>query len=234
MATNTTNFCLKSSVTDSDWEVLYKAAFKEDQRTPMSQLHDGVRSGQLLLHRTVETQQGLLCFTITNILPSVALLAYIATDSTKRSSGIGSKHLKQLLKSVAADHPKLLGLFAEIESTREKDIDEEAKKQRKRRLAFYQRLGFKRLQSDYRIPSYDVKAKDEAGELLWYEFGSTPIGCERMAAIVKEIYTDAYHLKEDDARVVNISIEKDTSTGCIVALGDAETAEPAPSTQPVS
>src|SRR5581483_2605901 len=104
-----------------------EAAFPASQRTPMDQLRDGIKSGQLLLHRTVDEKQGLLCFSITNILNSVALLAYLATDTTKRSSGIGSKHLRQLIAQVQTDHPSLSGLFAEIESTRAKGLDDESK-----------------------------------------------------------------------------------------------------------
>lgn len=205
MAANDTIYCQKSSFTDTDWEKIYEVAFRPDQRTPLAQLHDGLRSGQMYLHRS-SSPDGLLCFSVTNILPTVALLAYLATDPSKRSSGIGSKHMKALIAQIKADNPNLLGMFAEIESTREKGISEDEKKHRRRRLQFYQRLGFKRYKSVYTIPSYDSAVPDEEGELIWLEFNAGNIGCDKLADVIKEIYVKAYLLKDDDVRVTNVPI----------------------------
>lgn len=205
MAGNDIIYCQKSSFTDTDWEKIYEVAFRPDQRTPLNQLHDGLRSGQMFLHRS-STTDGLLCFSVTNILPTVALLAYLATDPNKRSSGIGSKHMKSLIAQIKADNPNLLGMFAEIESTREKGISEDEKKHRRRRLQFYQRLGFKRYKSVYTIPSYDTTVPDEEGELIWLEFNTGNIGCDKLADVIKEIYVKAYLLKDDDIRVTNVPI----------------------------
>lgn len=200
-----TIYCRKSSFTDTDWEKIYEVAFRPDQRTPLSQLHDGLKTGQLLLHRS-SGGEGLLCFSVTNILPTVALLAYLATDPNKRSSGIGSKHMKALIAEIRQDHPQLLGMFAEIESTREKGISEEERKHRKRRLAFYHRLGFKRYNAKYTIPSYDPGIPDEEGDLIWLDFNTGTLTCDAVAGIVKEIYVKAYLLNETDTRVVNVPV----------------------------
>lgn len=207
MAASThTSFCHKSTIADSDWEALYEAAFRVDQRTPLTQLQDGIRNGNMLLHRTVQDKQGLLCFSVTNVLQSVALLAYLATDTTKRSGGYGSKHMKSLITQVQTDHANLLGLFAEIESTRDKHISEDERKIRRRRLAFYQRLGFKRLKPVYTVPSYEKSVPDEEGELLWLEFSKGSIDAAKMTEIIKEIYTRAYNLKADDTRVTAVAV----------------------------
>lgn len=200
-----TIYCRKSSFTDTDWEKIYEVAFRPDQRTPLSQLHDGLKTGQLLLHRS-SGGEGLLCFSVTNILPTVALLAYLATDPNKRSSGIGSKHMKALIAEIRQDHPHLLGMFAEIESTREKGISEEERKHRKRRLAFYHRLGFKRYNAKYTIPSYDPGIPDEEGDLIWLDFNTGTLTCDAVAGIVKEIYVKAYLLNETDTRVINVPV----------------------------
>lgn len=223
MAATDAVFCLKSSATETDWEKIYEVAFRPDQRTPLIQLQDGVRSGQMYLHRT-SASEGLLCFSITNILPSVALLAYLATDPNKRSSGIGSKHMKSLIAQIRAEQPHLLGMFAEIESTSEKGIGEEEKKHRRRRLQFYQRLGFKRYKSAYTIPSYEPNVADEEGELLWLEFTPGAIGCDKLATVIKEIYTKAYLLKEDDVRVTNVPVLTGDATCDLVEETQTETA----------
>lgn len=200
-----TIYCQKSTTAETDWEKIYEVAFRPDQRTPLSQLQQGLTSGQMLLHRS-SNKNGLLCFSVTNVLPSVALLAYLATDPNKRSSGIGSKHMKSLIAQVRADSPNLLGMFAEIESTREKGISDDEKKHRRRRLQFYQRLGFKRYKAVYTIPSYDPNVPDEEGELIWLEFNAGAIGAGKLAEIIKEIYTRAYLLKDDDARVTSVPV----------------------------
>ncbi|MDZ4833907.1 MAG: hypothetical protein SGJ27_09025 [Candidatus Melainabacteria bacterium] len=222
-----TNYCRKSSFTDTDWEKIYEVAFRPDQRTPLSQLHEGLKSGQLLLHRS-SNGEGLLCFSVTNILPTVALLAYLATDPTKRSSGIGSKHMKALIAEIRADHPKLLGMFAEIESTREKGISEEERKHRKRRLAFYHRLGFKRYNARYTIPSYDPSVPDEEGDLIWLDFNTGTLGCDAVAGIIKEIYVKAYLLTETDNRVVSVPVITGDVAAC--ELPDDTAAAPADAT----
>jgi GNAT superfamily N-acetyltransferase len=225
MAANDTIYCQKSSFTDTDWEKIYEVAFRPDQRTPLNQLHDGLRSGQMFLHRS-SNKDGLLCFSVTNILPSVALLAYLATDPSKRSSGIGSKHMKALIAQVKTDNPHLLGMFAEIESTREKGISEDEKKHRRRRLQFYQRLGFKRYKSVYTIPSYEPTVPDEEGELIWLEFNTGSIGCDKLAEVIKEIYVKAYLLREDDVRVTSVPVL--TGDAAVCALQDDSGTESSP------
>lgn len=231
-----TIYCRKSSFTDTDWEKIYEVAFRPDQRTPLSQLHDGLKTGQLLLHRS-SSGEGLLCFSVTNILPTVALLAYLATDPNKRSSGIGSKHMKALIAEIRQDHPHLLGMFAEIESTREKGITEEERKHRKRRLAFYHRLGFKRYNAKYTIPSYDPGIPDEEGDLIWLDFHTGTLTCDAVAGIVKEIYVKAYLLHETDTRVVNVPVITGDVAACelpddTTAPTDTTAVTPAPDSAP--
>jgi len=215
MAATDTIYCQKSSSTETDWEKIYEVAFRPDQRTPLNQLQAGLASGQMLLHRS-STNVGLLCFSVTNILPTVALLAYLATDPNKRSSGIGSKHMKSLITQVKNDNPQLLGMFAEIESTREKGISEDEKKHRRRRLQFYQRLGFKRYKGVYTIPSYDPSVPDEEGELIWLEFNAGTIDAAKMAEIIKEIYVKAYLLKDDDSHVTGVPVLQGEVVACAI------------------
>ncbi len=219
MAANDTIYCQKSSASETDWEKIYEVAFRPDQRTPLNQLQDGVRSGQMLLHRSY-SKDGLLCFSVTNILPSIGLLAYLATDPIKQSSGIGSRHMKSLIAQVKTDNPQLIGMLAEIESTREKGIDEDTKKHRKRRLAFYYRLGFKRYKSLYTIPSYEPNVPDEEGELIWLEFKPGAIDCKKLLELIKEIYVKAYLLKEEDARVTGIKLTASHDGGCDLPVDD--------------
>lgn len=214
MAASKLKLCELGTATDTEWEKLYEAAFQPFQRTPYSTLRDGMRNGQILLHTTSEDTQGILCFSIVNCLSSFVLLAYIATDTTKRSTGVGSKHMKQLLVEVQAKCPSAIAMVAEIESTRDKNITEEERKVRTRRLRFYQRLGFKRLKTDYVSPSYTGTA-DEECELIVYPFTST-FQCTKTSEIIKEIYLEAYVLKADDSRITSLPASDTLPSDCLM------------------
>ncbi len=84
-------------------------------------------SGTMLLHKTTDGHGALQCFSLVTVLSNNVLLAYIATDQTKRSSGVGSKHMKVLIDLLKKLYPTYIGLFLEIESTKEKNLpaDEE-------------------------------------------------------------------------------------------------------------
>lgn len=203
MASGKLTICRLSSVEQSDWEACYEANFPESERVPTAQLRDAIGSGKVLLHRTIDEGDGLLCFSVTNPLDTIVLLSYIATDQNKRSGGIGSKHIARLIEELKASHSHMIGLFAEIESTRASGLSEDERKTRKRRLAFYQRLGFKRFVGDYRILSYDRSKPNLDGELLFYPFHEDkPIACGTMTEIIREIYVRGYNLPADDPCVL--------------------------------
>lgn len=214
MAASKLKLCELGTATDTEWEKLYEAAFQPFQRTPYNTLRDGMRNGQILLHTTSEETQGILCFSIVNCLNSFVLLAYIATDTTKRSTGVGSKHMKQLLTEVQAKYPTAIAMVAEIESTRDKNITEEERKDRKRRLRFYQRLGFKRLKTNYKSPSYTATA-DEECELIVYPYTSA-FQCTTTSNIIKEIYLKAYVLQADDTRITSLPASDTLPNDCVM------------------
>ena len=151
------NLCQTSTGQEDDWTKLYEIAFPADERSPVEDLRKLISSGSLLLHKTTNKKGELLCFSLVNVMSNFALLAYIATDTTKRSSGVGSKHMKQLIQILHASYPTFSALFLEIESTKESGLDADTLKMRTRRLAFYQRLGAKRLKQKYGMPSYAKK-----------------------------------------------------------------------------
>src|SRR5438128_307001 len=140
--------CEASTTLDEAWRKLYQNAFpKEAEREPEDKLTRLLESGNMLLHRTLNKEDELVCFTLVSLAPDFSFLAYMATDATKRSGGYGSKHLKRLLELLKEKYPSHLGLFLEIEATRPTTVtlSEDEKKLRDRRYAFYQRLGGKRL-----------------------------------------------------------------------------------------
>ncbi len=193
--------CQTSTGQEDDWTKLYETAFPADERSPIEDLRKLISSGSMLLHKTVNKSDELICFSLVNVMSNFALLAYIATDTTKRSSGVGSKHMKQLIQTLRAQYPTFTALFLEIESTKEVGLDAETLKMRTRRLAFYQRLGAKRLKQKYGMPSYAKKGSKAAGELLWIELSNSCIFEADLPNVITEIFQKGYGLPSTDANV---------------------------------
>lgn len=198
--------CQPSNGQESDWSKLYEAAFPQDERMPLADVQAMISNNTMLLHRTTNAAGELLCFSLVTPMSNFTLLAYIATDQTKRSSGVGSKHMKELIQVLKASyHQTQIGLFLEIESTKEANLSVDETATRKRRLAFYQRLHCKRLcGKEYFLPSYAAGVAHRAGELLWYEFGAAVDKDSTVAQVIAEIYTRGYGISASHATYVHV------------------------------
>ncbi len=192
------NLCQVSTGQEQDWQNLYDTSFPADERTPKDELLKLLESGAILLHRTTNELGELLCFSIVYPMSNFALLSYIATDQTKRSSGVGSKHMKELLEILKKAYPESLGLVLEIESTRQFNLEATEKTNRQRRLNFYVRLGAKRLCRTYVWPSYATKGTYRLAELMWFDFEPATIDDPHLPGIVTELYIKGYGIQADD------------------------------------
>lgn len=202
MSTNQTiRLCELATKLEQDWRDLYTAAFPSSEREPESKLQNHIDSGRLLFHKTIGKQGELLCFSMVSLAPDFSLLAYIATDPKQRSGGYGSKHMRALLDYMKQHYPEHLGLMLEIESTNPKSSkpEGEEKAARQRRLAFYRRLGAKRLcrQMQYLVPSKSGSGELEL-DLLYFRFGEKVPEQETKKRIVKEIFQRFYELPAED------------------------------------
>jgi len=231
-STNHTNLCVQSAGTEDDWKDLYEASFPLDERMSVTEVRTLLASGTMLLHKTTDAQGGLQCFSLVTVLSNFVLLAYIATDTTKRSSGVGSKHMKALIALLQASYPSYLGLFLEIESTKEKNLPTDEEKARKRRLAFYQRLHCKRLTGkDYLLPSYTPGTAARQGELLWFEFNGPVTDDNVIKGVIAEIYTKAYSITATDPSYIKVIGQFNAATPAVPATTTASTT---PNTAPAA
>ena len=231
-STNHTNLCVQSAGTEDDWKDLYEASFPLDERMSVTEVRTLLASGTMLLHKTTDAQGGLQCFSLVTVLSNFVLLAYIATDTTKRSSGVGSKHMKALIALLQASYPSYLGLFLEIESTKEKNLPTDEEKARKRRLAFYQRLHCKRLTGkDYLLPSYAAGTAARQGELLWFEFNGPVTDDNVIKGVIAEIYTKAYSITATDPSYIKVIGQFNAATPAVPATTTASTT---PNTAPAA
>lgn len=226
------NLCQVSTGQEQDWKDLYNTSFPADERTPLDELQRLLDAGSILLHRTTNKTGELLCFSIVYPMSNFALLSYIASDATKRSSGIGSKHMKRLLEILKSKYPEFLGLVLEIESTRQQGLEAADKTARQRRLAFYQRLGAKRLCRTYVWPSYSLKGTYRLAELMWFDFDPATIDDPHLPGIITELYTKGYGAQPDDP-ILELVVhqfkcsDKTGSAAVICPVEPAATATPA-------
>jgi hypothetical protein len=216
MDTQDIRLCEVSSTLDEAWRKLYESAFPDAEREPEDKLTRLLGSGDMLLHRTLNKEGEMVCFTLISLAPDFSFLAYMATDPTKRSGGYGSKHLKRLIELLKEKYPSHLGLFLEIEATNPTTVTvtDDEKKLRERRYSFYQRLGAKRVckSGKYFTPSKVSGGQDWEGELLDIPFVSELTNDQRQQ-VVSEILQRFYCLKADDALVVkNVSQFKQCGT----------------------
>ena len=233
--------CFPSLGSEDDWKDLYEASFPQDERMPVAEVRTMLANGSILLHKTTDATGALQSFSLVTPLSNFLLLAYIATDQTKRSSGVGSKHMKALIALLKKAHPSHLGLFLEIESTKEANLSAAEDQARKRRLAFYQRLQCSQMSGkDYLLPSYTPGTAARQGELLWFEF-SAPTGDDAtLKAVIAEIYTRGYNVTVNDPAYVkvigqfgSVPVSASVLTPVSSPISTPVTAAPAPAVAPV-
>lgn len=196
--------CQLSNGKDDSWKQLYEAAFPANERHPVDSLRKSMADGTILLHETRNADGELLCFSIVNLMSDFCLLSYIATDQTKRSSGVGSKHLMRLLELLRADYPAYHAMFLEIESTMEEGLTPAEQSIRTRRLAFYERLGAKKTPKPYLMPTYgSTHGTDEPqeAELLWFEFRDSCVLDSALPRVIQEIFVRGYDVDANDPLV---------------------------------
>src|SRR6185437_10820052 len=96
MTNDNIRLCEPTSTLDAEILRLYEGAFPAAERESVERLSELLSKGKQLCHRTLNDKGELLCFTIVTLGEDFNFLAYMATDPTRRSSGIGSKHLARL------------------------------------------------------------------------------------------------------------------------------------------
>src|SRR5947209_20036668 len=171
----TLHVCRDRDAEGRGWVDAYEASFPAGERQGVEEIRALVEAGAMELDETRDQDEQIACMTVTEVFdrvgPKFLLACYTATPPPLRSLGIGSLHRRRLVELLRAEHPDHLGLFSEIESTREPGLDAQTLLTRQRRLAFFLRLGVQRLPIDYRFPSYHPDAPSHRGELPRLPFG---------------------------------------------------------------
>lgn len=195
------------------WIEVYRDSFPDGQRQGVPEIRELLRTGAMELDETRDQDERVLCMTLTEVFgahpPEFLLACYTATRPDLRSLGIGSLHRRRLVELLRGEYGGYIGLFTEIESTLEEGLDPETLETRRRRLAFFLRLGLERLPVDYRFPSFAAGAAPMRGELLWVPFGSRTLDPTTLRQVLERIYTEGYGLSASDpfvAEAIKIAI----------------------------
>jgi hypothetical protein len=198
----TLHVCKDSNGESDGWVNVYECSFPQGQRQSVEQLRQLIKTGTMELDETRDQNDQINCMTLTEVFGSVPpkflLACYTATPPSLRSLGIGSVHRRRLVELLKVEYPDHLGLFSEIESTKEPGLDPQTLHTRRRRLAFFLRLGVERLPIDYRFPSFDSGEAPVQGELLWIPFGEPELDGDTLRQVLRRIYVEGYGLDQAD------------------------------------
>lgn len=198
----TLHVCRDGDASGSAWIDVYEEAFPAGQRQSVDELREMVRQGSMELDETRDETGRIVCLTLTEVFraadPEFLLACYTATPPSLRSLGIGTLHRRRLVDLLRSEYPDHLGLFSEIESTTEPGLDPATRALRRRRLAFFQRMGVRRLTLQYLFPSFHPDEPPLQGELLWVPFGREEIEPATLRAVLRRVYVEGYSLDPSD------------------------------------
>lgn len=203
--------CRDGDADDTAWIPIYEEAFPPDQRQPLPELQSALKSGDMELDITHDAEGDILCMTITEVFrekprsrgPRFLLACYTAVAKAFRGMGIGTIHRKRCEQLLQNEYPTFLGLFSEIESTKEEGVAPDAMLVRTKRKSFFMKLGLQPLDIDYWFPNYE-DGPPVPGELLWYPFPGQTLDTPTLTAALKRIYSEGYGLAEDDPQMVRL------------------------------
>ena len=146
-------------------------------------------------HRISVLQQGgdLLGFSILFLGLRVRLLEYLAVDERCRGEGLGACLYKN-----ARRHSGNLPMLVEVESSRGAGA---ALELRRRRLAFYDRLGCRRIEGLHYILPLSVEGTPPSLDLLVDEFEDATISRATVRNWLEDVYVGAYDCAADAPRL---------------------------------
>lgn len=207
-SSNSLRLCESAAVLDAAWRELYESAFPAGHKEPEAKLAELIAAGRMLYHQTLDSSGHLLCFSLVSIYSDFLFLAYLATSTTQRSAGVGSKHMKKLNELLKEQYPNYIGLVLEIEATSPQNVllADEEKKIRSRRFQFYKRLGAKRAcrTIHFLIPPRTADGAEVELDLLYFNFKTLPPDLAIVRRVITEIYQRSYCLSVDDALVKKV------------------------------
>lgn len=220
--------CKDGTFENTEWIELYEEAFPSSQRQDLSEVERLLKEGVMELDETRDSSEEILCMTLTEVFggdsagePNLLLACYTAVAHQMRGLGIGSIHRRKLGELLSTEYPDYLGIFSEIESTKQKGVDPKDMLVRTKRKSFFMKLGLIPVEIDYLFPSYVPGEPPLEGELLWVPFGPPELQVSVLEKVLRRIYVEGYKLHETDPLIERVlrTIRLQSPTSSLVALG---------------
>lgn len=143
------------------------------------------------------------CIIFHSLQTSFYLLEYMAVDTTKRSSGIGSKLFSYATRQIFSKNG-IKPLLIEIDSSEEKSDEQEI---REKREQFYKKLGCRKInQFDYILAIKNDK-KAPPMKLLVYYNSIQNISKSLLQEWLEDIYMLVYGCSKDDERISKMLLD---------------------------
>ena len=171
---------------------LYEESIPERERKPTAAIAAMTTSSS---HRVTVACDGdvVTGFSLLYLGAALVLLEYLATDARVRGQGLGAM-LYLEMRAAAGARP----LIVEVESDREDCADRDL---RRRRIAFYRRLGCRRISGlDFVLP-LEGAGPPPLLDLLVDGIPQSAIAGADLAHWLTEIYTEVYGCGQGDARL---------------------------------
>lgn len=121
-------------------ELTYNSSFPEDERRAFSLIRELIKEEPRFALYTLHKNSEYAGFITTWKLDDFSYVEHFAIDETARNSGIGAKAMKQFM--ALCSHPIVL------------EVELPAEEMSKRRVGFYERLGFVLDHHSYQQPPY--------------------------------------------------------------------------------
>lgn len=166
------------------WAALYHSRFPYQELAPISGIADSIRKGESLLSGLIDSRSNQWTgFTLAEYYGNSTLLAYLATAPNFEGQGLARILVNDLLDNTLSEEKPYFWLEANPKLWK-----------------FYKKLGFKRLDMEYRIPEFYANGSEKMG--LFVRLHPSIIHVEKkvVESFLSELLLTGYMLKENDPR----------------------------------
>lgn len=166
------------------WAALYHTRFPYQELAPITSIAKSLDNSESSLSGLVDAKTNQWAgFTLSEYYGSSTLLAYLATAPKYEGLGLARKMVDELLaKSLSASKPYLW-----LEAN-------------PKLWGFYNKLGFKRLDMEYRIPEFYGDGSEQMGLFVRLHPSVAEVEKKVVESFVSELLLSGYDLKEKDSR----------------------------------
>jgi len=166
------------------WVALYRTRFPYQELAPVPAIAESLNQQESVINGLIDSKtHDWAVFTLTEFYGTSTLLAYLATAPDYEGKGLARQAVNSALNNtLSKDTP-----YFWLEAT-------------PKLWGFYKKLGFKRLQLEYRIPEFYGSGSEKMGLFVRTHLSITHIEKKVVESFVSELLLSGYGIKESDPR----------------------------------